>query len=142
MKLILPLLLLSTLCRSQTCPPGYTFMPSISTTALTIVADTCLPDSTCNYLWQQFNISQCDQTETGVLIWSNNFYRSTRSVWIDSLGCVRREFYYKKVNNIWFPISACLYWWENRTYTCAARMTDGRIIKYPCCGHIHKTKPL
>jgi len=95
------------------CPVGYSYMPSIGTSSLMISADTCLPDSVCKKLWIDFHKSMCGETGYGWV--DKNYSYSSGNTWVnDSVGCIRKEVYRKKVNGKWIDISKDLFYLENK----------------------------
>jgi hypothetical protein len=121
------------------CDSGYSYVPTIMSSGTSMIADTCLPDSLAKKMWQSFFKGNCGETD----MWSMNedYMGGTTSTWVnDSIGCVTTEKYKMKVKNKWVEISKCLYYWGNKS-KCSTY--DGKEFKdVPCCGHIHKTKPL
>ncbi len=121
-------------------------MPSIGTSGLNIVANKCLPDSVCKELWKAFNKSVCEETGSGSMSMNAtgaNFMVDNSHTWNDTLGCITKDEYSMRINDgPWVVISKCLYFWYNKNTTSCSKSNDtGGIVEYPCCGHIHKTKP-
>lgn len=118
------------------CSPGYSWMPTLSTSSLRIVADTCLPDSICEKLWLTFAENMCG--EGGFLLADGNYSYHRSSVWSDSLKtCISKEIYNKKVNDKWVEISKCEYYMVKKsTSTCGVASAVSHK-EVPCCGHEH-----
>lgn len=139
MKNLILILLFPVSMFGQSCPPGRSWMPSISTGDIAIIADKCLLDDEVKDMWRIYFKSLCPEPPPQVL-YTN--YRVTKgTVWVnDTLGCQPIEKYEKKVNGNWIPVTKCLWYWENKTrLKCYGGVTND--IQVPCCGHFHKTKP-
>jgi hypothetical protein len=117
------------------CDSGYSWMPSLSTSSLRIIADTCLPDSICKKLLLGFRENVC--SETSMHYSTENYSYSSQNTWVnDSVGCVTKVTYSKRFKKKWIEISACQYYFENKGTNCSIFDGDESIAK-PCCGHIH-----
>lgn len=141
MKKLLLILFISNLAHAQEkdCPAGYSWMPSMSTSSLIIVADECLPDSICKKMWIEFSKNMCG--EMGLYMEGGDYSYHRSNTWVnDSIGCSTKETYKKKVKGKWVEISKCLYVFEYKGSTCY-ELIDNKSVEVPCCGHIHKTKP-
>lgn len=129
---LLLFIILTSHCISQDCPIGYKYMPSISTSSLTIIANKCVPDSIYNILWTNFQKSACGESSFALI--DNKYKHTSISRWInDSIGCITFVTYEMKVKKKWIDISKCKYYYDNRK-----SIGCGSI---PCCGHIHITTP-
>lgn len=132
------LLLFPLFINAQSCPPGKSFMPSISNSGVMILADTCLSDSLVADRWKEFFNHLGNPDTTAIAIYTN--YRILSFHVFDSTGWNKKEVYQKKVNGVWVEISKCSFYWDNKTrLICWGG--QAQTVQIPCCGHFHKTKP-
>lgn len=98
-----------TICNGQEipCDSGFKRMPTIGTAGLLIHADTCLPDSVCKRLWNEFNKSACEETSFGMVELGGNgsLSFSENHEWTDSLGCKITYEYMVMRKNKWVNIT-------------------------------------
>lgn len=124
----------------QPCSPGYRYLPSMSTSSLQIIADTCVADSVYKRAVLEFRENMCG--EGGHISIGGGYYYARNPKWInDSIGCVTTETFKKMVKGKWVDISRCRYYYENESTECGTWDDSNKYIKIPCCGHIHKTPP-
>ncbi len=109
LTLIIIFIMVSVKCFSQTkaCPAGQTYVPSIATTSLVIIADTCYADSIAKKIFTKFNKSLCE--ETGFLESDGRYMWSNVHTWSDTFGCASVETYEKLVKKKWVKISRAQY---------------------------------
>ena len=135
---LLAILLFPLLSAGQ-CPPGQSFMPSISSNGVAIIADTCMNDADVKNAWAVYFKSICG--EPTVTQFSTSYRLISGNTWVnDSIGCEDRKLYQKKISGVWVEISRCLFYWENKIrFKCYGGVDKN--IEVSCCSHWHKTKP-
>lgn len=74
------------------CKAGWSYMPSLSTSSLRIIADTCLPDSICKKYYLIFAENVCGETQSAGFSRDKNGRLTgggNTNYWLgDSIGCV------------------------------------------------------
>ena len=100
--------------------------------------ENCVPDSVAAIAWKSYRKWNCGQN--GMSIGDFNFMSSTISTWSDSLGCVTKQVYQERKNNVWVDISKCKFYWYMKV-VCSSYTKDEVSKEYPCCGHVHTTEP-
>lgn len=138
MKRIFSLLLIISplVCMAQKkCDTGHSWMPSIGTSSLRIVANKCLPDSVCKKLWLTYHKNSCE--ESGIIEGGGDFYHTSVPRWVnDSVGCMITETYKKRVDKNWVEITKCEYY-MNVNSICLIHTLNKETVEVPCCGHLH-----
>lgn len=91
-SLLLSMLLFNSFCNGQNkCDSGYSWMPSMTSSAMRIEANKCLPDSICKRYWYEFDKINCGEGSFSYSL-VNDTIGIVRSYsndceWDDSTGC-------------------------------------------------------
>lgn len=111
------------------CSEGFSYMPSMSTSSLSIIADTCLPDSIAKKMWIAFFKNVCGETSFSM---SNGDYSySSLNTWNDSTGCSTKVMYERRIKKKWVEISEEEYYKYNPRPIEIIISSDSTIIKEP-----------
>lgn len=128
MKLILTILFLASIStysqEPRKCDSGWTWFPTMATTSLIILGDTCYPDSTYQKLMWMFEENLCG--ELGLFIMGGRTSYSHSSDW-DSVSkkCITKDKWEMMVKGKWVEITERKYNYINRKTSKRSTYKDG-----------------